>query len=351
MSRGLPSLTASSRGEVLTGVLVSRRRSILSHLTSRRWIWVVMALACCAFGAFVLVACGEDEEAADTTDEGTPKPGGVYNYALSANPVAIDARRHPGVRGLAGRAPGARRPGRLSAGRDRRHGGRPEDRRELGGQRGRHRLHLHAEAGRHVPAARQPRGRGAGLRRLVEPRHQPGQRLLHVVHPRPDRGRRRRRLLGRGRRPHRRQGDRRLHARGHAALLVRRVPEDPRPHRRLGRPRSSTSTRSAPRPTTASPSAPAPSWSRSGRTTSTSRLVRNPDYWDTENAAYLDEVYMPIILESSTQWLEFQKGTIDYTTVPPGQVQAVAGHARGRERRVDRQGVAHSSPRTSWAST
>ena len=51
------------------------------------------------------------------------------------------------------------------------------------------------------------------------------------------------------------------------------------------------------------------------------RLVRNPDYWDTENAAYLDEVYMPIILESSTSWLEFQKGTIDYTTVPPGQVQ------------------------------
>jgi len=50
------------------------------------------------------------------------------------------------------------------------------------------------------------------------------------------------------------------------------------------------------------------------------KLVKNPNYWDTENAAYLDEVYMPIIPESSTQWLEFQKGTIDYTTIPPGQV-------------------------------
>lgn len=51
-------------------------------------------------------------------------------------------------------------------------------------------------------------------------------------------------------------------------------------------------------------------------------LVRNPDYWDPDNAAYLDEINMPIILEASTQWLEFQKGNIDYTTVPPGQVKA-----------------------------
>jgi peptide/nickel transport system substrate-binding protein/oligopeptide transport system substrate-binding protein len=48
-------------------------------------------------------------------------------------------------------------------------------------------------------------------------------------------------------------------------------------------------------------------------------LVKNPDYWDTENAAYLDEVMCKIILESSTSWLEFQKGNVDYTTVPPGQ--------------------------------
>ncbi len=49
-------------------------------------------------------------------------------------------------------------------------------------------------------------------------------------------------------------------------------------------------------------------------------LVKNPDYWDTENAAYVDEVNCQIIPEASTQWLEFQKGTIDYSLVPPGQI-------------------------------
>jgi oligopeptide transport system substrate-binding protein len=50
-------------------------------------------------------------------------------------------------------------------------------------------------------------------------------------------------------------------------------------------------------------------------------LVKNPDYWDKDNAPYLDEVMCKIITESSTQWLEFQKGNIDFTAVPPGQVK------------------------------
>ena len=50
------------------------------------------------------------------------------------------------------------------------------------------------------------------------------------------------------------------------------------------------------------------------------QLVKNPDFWDTENAPYVDNVNMPIIVSSSTSWLEFQKGTLDYTVVPPGQV-------------------------------
>ncbi len=33
----------------------------------------------------------EDEGTGTTTDEGTPKPGGVYNFAMAANPLAIDA--------------------------------------------------------------------------------------------------------------------------------------------------------------------------------------------------------------------------------------------------------------------
>jgi len=58
------------------------------------------------------------------------------------------------------------------------------------------------------------------------------------------------------------------------------------------------------------------------------QLVKNPDYWDTANAGYVDNINMPIILESSTSWLEFQKGTIDYSTVPPGQVSVAENNPK-----------------------
>ncbi len=53
-------------------------------------------------------------------------------------------------------------------------------------------------------------------------------------------------------------------------------------------------------------------------------LVKNPDYWDTSEGAgpYIDTINMPIITSSQTEWLEFQKGSLDYTNVPPGQVAA-----------------------------
>ncbi len=53
-------------------------------------------------------------------------------------------------------------------------------------------------------------------------------------------------------------------------------------------------------------------------------LLKNPDYWDkTEGAGpYIDTINMPIITSSQTEWLEFQKGSLDYTNVPPGQVAA-----------------------------
>jgi len=53
-------------------------------------------------------------------------------------------------------------------------------------------------------------------------------------------------------------------------------------------------------------------------------LLKNPDYWDTSEGAgpYIDTINMPIITSSQTEWLEFQKGTLDYSTVPPGQVAA-----------------------------
>jgi len=57
-------------------------------------------------------------------------------------------------------------------------------------------------------------------------------------------------------------------------------------------------------------------------------LAKNADYWDTENAGYVDKIHMPVITELSTQWLTFQKGDIDYTNVPPGQVRSSENNAK-----------------------
>ena len=51
------------------------------------------------------------------------------------------------------------------------------------------------------------------------------------------------------------------------------------------------------------------------------KLTRNPDYWDPDNAGFVDKISMPIIADASTMWLEFQKGKLDCSGVPPGQVK------------------------------
>ena len=51
------------------------------------------------------------------------------------------------------------------------------------------------------------------------------------------------------------------------------------------------------------------------------QLARNPTYWDTDNAGWVDKISMPIIAETSTMWLEFQRGNLDCSRVPPGQVK------------------------------
>ncbi len=51
-------------------------------------------------------------------------------------------------------------------------------------------------------------------------------------------------------------------------------------------------------------------------------MAKNPDYWDEANAGYVDTISMPIITSSQTSWLQFQKGDVDYTTLPPGQFKA-----------------------------
>jgi len=51
-------------------------------------------------------------------------------------------------------------------------------------------------------------------------------------------------------------------------------------------------------------------------------LVRNPSYWDKANTGYVDSISMPIFEADTSQWLEFQKGNLDFSSVPVGQVAA-----------------------------
>ena len=51
-------------------------------------------------------------------------------------------------------------------------------------------------------------------------------------------------------------------------------------------------------------------------------LVRNPHWWNASatNGPFVDTVHMPISRDLSTEWLAFQAGQIDFTSVPAGQV-------------------------------
>ena len=59
-------------------------------------------------------------------------------------------------------------------------------------------------------------------------------------------------------------------------------------------------------------------------------LVKNPDYWDAENAGYVDRIHLPF-MDVKTQWQEFQKGTIDFSSVPAEQMAAVQDTAEVRD--------------------
>ena len=57
-------------------------------------------------------------------------------------------------------------------------------------------------------------------------------------------------------------------------------------------------------------------------------LVKNPDYWNKTAlrqlgpAGYVDTINMPIYTDTSTEWLAFQKGTLDYSHLPTGNFRA-----------------------------
>ncbi len=96
---------------------------------------------------------------------------------------------------------------------------------------------------------------------------------------------------------------------------------DARPHRRRGLRRSTTSRRSAPRRSRQKPVGTGPYMVETWKNNQYVDLVKNPSYWDTANAGYVDTIHMPIIPEASDRVARSsRRAPLDYTVVPPGQV-------------------------------
>ncbi len=51
-------------------------------------------------------------------------------------------------------------------------------------------------------------------------------------------------------------------------------------------------------------------------------LVRNPHWWDSSGGPYIDNVHFEVFSSVTSMMLAFQKGQIDWTSVPQGQVAA-----------------------------
>jgi oligopeptide transport system substrate-binding protein len=53
-------------------------------------------------------------------------------------------------------------------------------------------------------------------------------------------------------------------------------------------------------------------------------LTKNPHWWNASatNGPFVDTIHMPEFTDPSTEWLAFQAGNIDFTSVPVGQVQS-----------------------------
>lgn len=62
-------------------------------------------------------------------------------------------------------------------------------------------------------------------------------------------------------------------------------------------------------------------------------LVKNSEYWNMDGSTnsatsgYVDTIEMPIYTDVNTEWLAFQKGTIDYSAIPTGNFKAAQNNA------------------------
>ena len=59
-------------------------------------------------------------------------------------------------------------------------------------------------------------------------------------------------------------------------------------------------------------------------------LTKNPSWWNASptNGPFVDTIHMPEFSDPSTEWLAFQAGNIDFTSVPVGQVQSSMNMAK-----------------------
>ncbi len=62
-------------------------------------------------------------------------------------------------------------------------------------------------------------------------------------------------------------------------------------------------------------------------------LVKNPSWWQssTVGGPYLDGVHLKRYGNTNSMWLDFQKGTIDWTQVPPGQIAAAENNPKVKD--------------------
>lgn len=63
------------------------------------------------------------------------------------------------------------------------------------------------------------------------------------------------------------------------------------------------------------------------------KLVKNPSWWqaDAVGGPYLDAIELKRVGSENTEWLEFQQGTLDWAAVPPGQVAAAQNNAKVKD--------------------
>jgi oligopeptide transport system substrate-binding protein len=66
-------------------------------------------------------------------------------------------------------------------------------------------------------------------------------------------------------------------------------------------------------------------------------LTKDPNYWNTTNSGnsagpgWVDTISMPIYTDTSTMWLAFQKGTVDYSYIPTGNFRAAQNNASTKD--------------------